>query len=235
MSYISANSGYKTLKSKDIGPYLTIEYDLIKSEKIKPSTKLVYAFLKSYMSRATRIAVVSMNKLVIETGYSKTTINQAIRSLHANGAIDIRKRMSMSGPGRDFNEYEFKLEGNMFAMITMMFLESRLLSIKEKEFIISVFPYILGNDTLGSIENPATISSIAKSVHMTYNTVGSRIDSLKKKGLIRDHYTKYGTHGRDRYVGFKLDMFSIMIDNMDAVLEDRARLRDILTEKGLRY
>jgi hypothetical protein len=234
MSENSKGFGYKVLDSSDIGPYVKVEYDLIQNKDLPTPAKLVYAFLKTYENRADHTAVVSMDTLVRKSGYSKATINKSIRELESSGVIST-KRMSNKKAGRGYNKYTLNINGGMFAMMTLVFVESKNLTCKEKEFILLVFPYILDNDTIGSLDNPYDPGVIAEKTGLSTRVVVERIKDLKLKNLIKDHYTKTGTHGRSFFVGYKFNMFDIMLSNTASIKEERDRFRSILEEKGLRY
>lgn len=221
MKYIEANRGYKTLTSNETGNSVNVGYDLIQNPGMSPSSKLIYAYLKSHEIKSSKTATVSMDTLSSKSGYAKHTVQAALSDLEAAGAIVTIRRESKRTKGRFYNEYKLNIDGDMFAMITMYFLESSLLTRKEKEFILLIFPLILGNDTIGSIKNPASFSFLSEQTGLTQKTISRRIHSLKDKGLVWDHYTKPGTHGRSFLVGYKFDMRTIMLNNNANIIQER--------------
>jgi biotin operon repressor len=230
----SLKNGYKTLKAKDIGGYAKVEYSLIEDERLRPSFKLVYAYLRSYMNLKTQVSSVSISLLMKKTGYSNGTINEAIKSLKRHGIIDVEKRASKV---RDdaYSVYRFKINDERFAMISNIFLDSSKLTSKEKEFIILIFPYILENDTIGSVFEPVTLTSLAKKIGLTRATVSDRIESLKLKNLLFDYYSRNGGREHYTFVGYELNMKEIMLDNTNQIIKERNELYEIVRENGITY
>lgn len=231
---IKCNEGYKTKKAKEIGAFVGVEGKLIENRNILPSHKVVYAYLKAHMNINTKQTCISIDTLTKKTCYSRRTIVNAIAELSKQGVIVISKRSSEMRPGHlEHNVYEFPLKGNAFYMITLFFLSSQILSVKEKEFLLLLFPYILGNDTIGAVGKPATISVIAKMIGLTYITVSKRIEGLRQKQLISEHYTRINMYNDKEFVGYRIDMRTIMIDNADNILRESMRIRTIAEDYGL--
>lgn len=220
------NRGYKTLKAKEVGPHVKVGYDLIKSKDISPTAKIVYAYLKSFENKNTHTAIASMDLLVKKSGYHKSSIVKSLKILEEYGVIEVCKKSSSKHNGRFYNTYRFKIGDDMFAMITITFIESTILSRKEKEFLVMILPILLKNNTIGSLEKPATVLSISKDIGLTYRITKDRIDSLTKKGLITEWFTKKNTAGVSYYVGFHIEMTKIMLDALHVIREERNKYKE---------
>lgn len=233
---IRYDEGYKTLTSKHIGRYAHVGYDLIKNTDLLPSYKLIYAYLRGYMHYQKKTTLMSLEMLSKKTSYSTRTIKNAIAKLVENDYLTVeQKKVSKDYNSTYMSLYSFKNDDPMFAMISNVFLESKLLSSKEKEFIILIFPYILPNDTIGSLEDPADTLWISNKTGLHRNTVIQRITSLRNKKLLSNHSTRYGYGEEKVKVGFYINLKKIMIDNANSIIEERNDLLTIVQDFGIKY
>lgn len=233
-SFRTLKNGYKTYNASEIGPHAQVHYSIIQDEKLRPSFKLVYAYLRSYMNLKTKTSSVSIHVLIKKTGYSNGTISNAISALAKKNIISIEKRKSKV---RDdaYNIYRFNVDDKLFAMISNTFLDSQLLSSKEKEFILLLFPWILENDTIGSIEKPANMTLLSSYSGLTRTTVGDRLDTLKRKNLLFDYYSRNGNRESFTFVGYEFNMKAIMLDNSNELIKERNQLYEVIRENGITY
>lgn len=230
------NNGYKTLKAKDIGRHSQVGYDLIYNLDVKPSYKLIYAYLRGYMHADTQTTIMSIADLQVKTKYSTRTIQDGINCLIDVGYIVVNKRReSYDESGSYINVYSFPHEDHMFGMFSTVFLESKLLTPKEKELVILIFPYILGGDFIGSLEDPADYAWIAKRVGLHRDTVASRIRGLKQKNLMFERYARYGYGQKQVKVGFYIELKTIMIDNSNSLMQERNNFLRTVQDSGITY
>lgn len=168
----------------------------------------------------------------MKTGYSNDTIDRAIKALKNAGVIEVERRRKVTKDNvTTYNVYRFpKLEGDMFAMISFYFLESDLLTTKEKEFILLIFPKILTNDCIGSIENPMFVPQIAEYTEMSRPTVKQRIKSLEKKGLVRENWSRISGSHIPEMVGYEFDMKQIMLNATKNLMQERNELMEALLQ-----
>lgn len=215
------DSGYKTLSAKEVGWHARVSYNIINHEHLPPSCKLIYAFLLSYKKIDSDDAIVSYDLLRKKTGYSFQTLRESINMLEHYEFIKIRKRINGADARKIYNIYTFLKIDKDFAQITHKFLESTLLSTKEKEFILLIFPFLLPNDALGSLKEPANYSWLGMQIGLDRVTVSKRIRSLKKKMLVKDYYSRYGNNEEYEIVGWKFDMDAIMLDAQQNIVKER--------------
>lgn len=208
------NNGFKTLKG--IGQHYQIDSQVFKNH-LSMSTRLIYAFIRSYYWSETKVANVSFKKLSSNSGYSENTVRKAIAELASNHLIYVEKKTYRNENGgiTTFNSYSFPVITN-YERITYNFLHFSSLDNKDKEFIIMLLPYLLPNDCIGSIQSPAnhkwimecSKEQIGKPLSRT--TVQRRLKSLKSKALIQDHYSETFYMTEPIWTGYKFDMFKIM-------------------------
>jgi len=227
------DDGYKTLHARDIGKHVQVEYPIIKNNKLLPSAKLVYAFIRLYMIRQTRKAYVSMRVLRKKTGYAYDTINKSIQKLLEHGYLVVEQEKLERDNRFVQNIYYFITDDEQFAQITNFFLESTLLSTREKEFILLLFPFLLPNDRVGSLSNIVDYPTLAGMTGLSINTVRSRMKSLRSKGLVEDAYARISGNHEERCVGWAFDMKAIMLDATINIAEERKMYYYRLKEYGL--
>ncbi len=231
------NDGYKTLTSAEIGQHSQVVYSLIKSDLL-PSHKLVYAYLRSYMNGKTGTSTVSLDTLASKIGYSRQTIFTAIKTLEERDYIFTETKRKKCGVANKYattyNVYSFPKKDEMFAMISFYFLASSIIDTKEKEFILLLFPYILGNDTIGSLDSPVFTGELTQLTRLTTHTVLKRVNSLMGKKLLTYHSTRYSNTEEPAPVGYKFDMRSIMLDaNHNLIIENNELREAVLTQPEL--
>ena len=183
-----------------------IEDKLLKNKSILPSYKLIYLYLQSLANFKTKTTNMSFNDLTGKMPYTRTTIMKAVASLEKNKAINICKPISGS------HIYDFKKPTEACQVATFSFINSKKLSVKEKEFLLLILPYVSNVWTIGEYMSPATIPVIAKLTGLTYTTTKKRIDSLEAKGLISKTFFIINMYGDEEFCGYRFDLEAIMLD-----------------------
>ncbi|MBL7968431.1 MAG: helix-turn-helix domain-containing protein [Prolixibacteraceae bacterium] len=208
------NDGFKT--QNNIGPYVQIGHIVYKTS-LSLSTKLIYAYLKSFMDNKSGKAKVSYETLAKFSGYSDRKLRNSITTLENDGIITIKKRSLKlrNGVYSTFNEYSF-MEDDRYERVTKGFLENKIMDNKDKEFVLGLILHLLPNDCIGSLERPAYHSLIKKWLEdqsgspMSESTLKRRLKSLKSKKLIIDHDSRYFERNDYVWTGYKFNMFKIM-------------------------
>ncbi|MBW8330391.1 MAG: helix-turn-helix domain-containing protein [Prolixibacteraceae bacterium] len=208
------DKGFKT--KRNIGRFVQIDHSIYKAS-LSLSTKLIYAYLKSYMNIASGRTVISFEKLVKATGYGDRKLRNSINTLESEGIISIQKHYKKleSGVFSCFHAYSFKKDKH-FERVTHSFLENELMDNKDKEFIFVLLFYILPNDCIGSVENPAFHRLIMSWIYdqtgsaLSLSSTKRRLSSLKEKGIIVDKYSRSFDFPEDSWTGYKFNMSKIM-------------------------
>lgn len=215
------DTGYKTMNGSDVGQHCRVGYSIIQSSKLKPSHKLIYAFILSYKRSNTNESIVTYQTLRDKTGYSYDTLRDSVQKLVDAGFIAVTKRSARGDNHHSYNIYSFLKIDEWFAQITHVFLESTIITVKEKEFILLIFPFLLPNNAIGSLNNPATNAWISEKTGLDRGTVRKRLEGLKEKQLAEEHFARYGPSYKEKNVGWKFNMDVIMLDAKQNVVKER--------------
>lgn len=183
-----------------------IEDKLLKNQSILPSYKLIYLYLKSLANFKTKTTNMSFNDLTEKMPYTRTTVIRAVESLEKNKAINLYK------PSAGSHIYGFKKLTGTCQVATFSFINSKKLSVKEKEFLLLILPYVSNVWTIGEYMSPATIPVIAKLTGLTYVTTKKRIDSLEAKGLMSKTFEIINLYRDEEFCGYRFDLEAIMLD-----------------------
>lgn len=211
-----------------------------KMQPLIPSDVLIYITLLVYRSKSDGASYISHEKITKLLGYARTTIHASIKRLVANGWVQIKtttttqmvkvkdafKKDKVIPMVVHRNIYFFPHQDDRiqsgYERFTYCFVEATMINRKEKEFLAILSQYILPNDCIGSVNNPASMLWITKNTCFSYNTVRNRIVSLMNKGIISTH-THHTPDGESFVIGYKIKWTEIMMDTIEVLRESSVK------------
>lgn len=219
------DDGFKTQKDIEIGPHVKMEHGILKEEKLSWSDKLVYIFLLSRANPKRQKVHINYRDISDRLGYSTPKIGQCIESLKREkylivDKISTKKKVGKNNKVKNVNYNVYSFPNNDFfeqkksyERFTRAFIDTKLIDVRAKEFLIAIAIHILPNDALGSIDHIYDMSVFSKITGWSRSTVFNRIRYLREKGLMTDYFVHYPMMG-EVCVGYKIDMKTIMLDSI---------------------
>ena len=200
-------------------------------KKIKPTDRLVYAHLRSYMNKDTYECFPSLQTLASKSGLSINTIQRSINSLIKLGYV---QKIS-GGKGRS-NKYKFpKLEDD-FERFTPEFLSHKDTTANEKAYLIGLQSqcYKNGQYALTTYSN----RELAENLNMSEASVQRYNSSLKSKDIMLELQThKHDAYGFNKIVkaidmariGQKV-LFEIAVNHEDRIQQLEKTIELLINE-----
>lgn len=153
----------------------------------------VYACIKKFMNNHTKKAFPSMSTLLKVSGFTKPTINSAVKRLEAAGYITIEREFGKS------NVYTFN-DFKKFEICSFDLLDRTDLTPREKAYFIATQPYMFKNNTEGHVT--FTSEQLAGCIGLSLNTLRKYEKEMQQKDLLqmvplkKDHYTGIAVYER---------------------------------------
>ena len=197
--------------------------DALKENQLEMLDLLVYASIKKYMNNITRISDSSHSQIMAFSGLSKPTIIKCIKHLSTMGFIEIQPRNLKS------HNYKFPQSAEHFEQFLFTFLDNESLSPQDKAFVIACRKFFLKKGEGFYIA--AGISELSRWTGMVKQTVSSRIDSLKEKGMVKYELTTRPNGNNEVSLIFDMDSLGLILQkqagDIDELKETKADKQDV--------
>lgn len=156
-----------------------------KTNKKKHYTDLlVYACLKKYMDKSSKISVVTLRQVASETTLSLGGVQAGIKRLEE--ADDIQK---IKITNKNQNGYKFNSKSEKFEMFDYDFLNNEFLTVQQKSFMIAVQKYLYINKETGVGKTTYSNKELAMYTGISERVISERRRELEESGFINRRLT----------------------------------------------
>lgn len=151
------------------------------NQQLNVSCQLIYAYLLSYKMAYKDQSIVSHEILQDKTGYSYDFIDRLIENLEDKGFISIDTKYDNNG--NSYNIYSFLVIIHSLNEPASMLLESTIISAKEKELLLPIFPLLISEGIMRWDNNYIPCNFIVQHTGLHISIIKERLEGLHEKGL----------------------------------------------------
>jgi DNA-binding Lrp family transcriptional regulator len=145
---------------------------------------LVYACLKKYMDKTSKISVVTLRQIAAETNLSLGGIQTGIKRLEESKDIEKIKVLN-----KNQNGYKFNAKSEKFEMFDYDFLDNEFLTVQQKSFMIAVQKYLYVDKTTGIGKTTYSNKELAMYTGISERVIMERRKELEQSGFISRRLT----------------------------------------------
>lgn len=195
--------------------FAKLSNELLDNEETKANDLLVYTVIRLYMNKKTLESIVPYSEIKSKIGYSRNTIIKSVKKLEKIGAF---KRELIPSNNKHSGNYITKvlytfpeeIKGDCFEVVTKLFVESKRISVKAKEFIILIQPHLISSKINCYEYIAMSLREMSEKISMDRRAVSRAINELESLGYCvrMDN-------------GFSIDLYSIQLNGANSILGDR--------------
>lgn len=172
------------------------------SKKKHYTDLLVYACLKKYMDKNSRISIVTLRQVAEETTLSLGGVQSAIKRLEE--ALDIEKIKILN---KNQNGYRFNAKSEKFEMFDYDFLDNEFLTVQQKSFMIAVQKYLFIDKETGVGKTTFSNKELSMYTGISERVILERRKELEQSGFISSRLTTNKDGGVCEALEFNLPKF----------------------------